>query len=185
MDQPITNAIHQRIQKILEVLKTDLGTIRTGRAMPALVENVVVSVYGGSAKMRVMEVGTVGAQDSQTLLITPFDASIIGEIQKGIQEANTGLNPVVDGHVIRISIQPLSQERREELIKLMRQKLENGRVMVRQARHEAMTDVKKQESDLSEDEVVRLEKEIQKIVDEAMSTIDRYGKQKEDELLQI
>lgn len=180
----IIQNLSQQIQKITEILKTDLGTIRTGRAAPSLVENLVISVYGGSAKMRIMELATIGTLDSQTIVITPFDQSIINEVQKGIQDANTGLNPVVDSGVVRISIQPLSQERREELIKLMHHKLENGRVMTRQARHDAMDQVKKLEG-VSEDEIERLEKEVQKTIDSQMGMIDSMGKQKEDELLQI
>lgn len=181
---PIQQELQQKISKILEVLKTDLGTIRTGRAAPSLVENIIVSVYGGSTRLKVLEVATVGTLDAQTLVITPFDNSIIGEIQKGIQDANTGLSPVVDGHVIRISIPSLSQERREELIKLMKHKLENGRIMVRQARHDAMNDIKKQE-EISDDEKERLEKDVQRMIDDTSATIDNLGIQKEAELLQI
>lgn len=181
---PILGKLQQDIHKILDVMKTDLGTIRTGRASPSLVENVVVSAYGGSARLKVMELATVGILDPQTLVITPFDVSIINEIAKGIQDANIGMNPAVDGQVIRISIPPLSQERREELIKLMKHKLENGRIMVRHARHEAMEEIRKLE-DTSEDEVERQEKEVQKLIDETMLTIDAMGQQKEDELLQI
>lgn len=174
----------QRMQKVLEVLKTDIATIRTGRATPSLVENIVISAYSGSAKLKVMELATIGAQDTQTLVITPFDQATIHEIEKGIQEASTGLNPVVDAPVIRISIPPLSQERREELIHLMHQKLENGRIMIRQARQDAMNDVKKSE-DMSEDEEHRLEKEIQKVTDDFMAQIEAMGKQKEVELTQM
>src|SRR4051794_18212363 len=134
----IIQTTKQKITKVLDVLKGDLATIRTGRAAPALVENVVITAYGGSAKLRVMELGTVTAADAQTLVITPFDKSTINDIQKGIQDANIGLSPASDGNVIRIVIPPLTQERREELIKGMKHKLENGRIMVRQVRHEAM-----------------------------------------------
>lgn len=181
---PIASQTKAKTQKVLEVLKTDLSTIRTGRATPSLVENIVVSVYGGSTRLKVMELATVGATDSQTLVITPFDGSIINEIQKGIQEANVGLNPVIDGHVIRVSVPSLSQERREELIKLTKHKLENGRIMIRQVRHDSMNEIKKDES-LSDDDVTRMEKEIQRIIDEAMGTIEAIGKQKEQELLQL
>jgi len=180
----VISELKDKLNRVLDVLKTDLGTIRTGRAAPSLVENIMVTVYQGTTKLRVMEVATVGASDASTLQITPFDQSIINEIQKGIQDANTGLNPTVDGHVIRISIPPLSQERREELIKLMRHKLENGRIMMRQARHDAMNDIKKGE-ELSDDDKDRLEKEVQKVIDDTSNTIDAMGKQKEDELMQI
>ena len=173
-----------QMQKTLGVLQQDVSTVRTGRASPALVDHLEVVVYGGSTKMKIMEVATVTVTDAQTLVIAPFDNSILGEIQKGIQEANIGLNPSNDGQVIRISIPPLSEERRKELIHMMKQKLENGRVMIRQARQEAMNGTKKNEEE-SEDEKKRIEKEIQKITDEYMGKVDALGRQKEEELLQI
>lgn len=144
MDNIIQEA-KQAMIKVLEVLRQDIATVRTGRAAPSFVENIIISVYGGTAKMRLMELSTITTSDAQTIVITPFDNSIIGEIQKGIQDANMGLNAGSDGQVIRISVPPLSQERRQQLIKLMHQKLENGRIMVRQVRHDAMDAVKKKE----------------------------------------
>lgn len=174
----------KKIDKVLEILKGDMDTVRTGRAAPSLVENIVISAYGGSAKLKVMELATVGATDAKTLVITPFDPSIISEIQKGIEAANAGFAPNIDGNLIRISIPPLSEERRVELIKAMRQKLENGKIMVRQVRHEAMEDVKK-EYEGREDDIKRHEKEIQKLVDDTVETIESWGRQKEAELMQI
>lgn len=181
---PLAASTKKRIEKVLEVIKGDISTLRTGRATPLLIENIVISVYGGSTKLKIMELATVGVTDARTLVLTPFDPSIIQEIQKGIQEANIGFTPVIDGHIIRISIPQLSQERREELIKAMRHKLENGKIMVRQVRHEAMIEIKKEFED-REDDVKRLEKEVQKLVDETMEMIEEIGKQKEKELLQI
>jgi len=177
------DVVKQNMQKAAEVLADDLKSIRTGKAAPSLVENLVVSVYGGSTKLKVMELATINATDPQTLVIAPFDLSIIEEIRKGIMEGGAGLNPVSDGQVLRISIPPLSEERREELIHLMRQKLENGKIMVRQVRHQAMADIKK--SELSEDETSRLEKEVQNVTDNVMTEIDSLGKRKEEELIQI
>lgn len=176
-----------KMGKVMEVLRGDLGTVRTGRAAPSLVEHLTIRVYGGSAKMKVMELATIGTTDAHTLVITPFDHSIINEIQKGIQEANVGLSPVIDGQIIRISIPPLSEERRGQLINLMKQKLENGRIMVRQVRQEGMHEIKKQYNDktISEDDMMRLEKEVQKLTDDTISEIDSLGKRKEEELLQI
>lgn len=183
--EPVLSETRQKMQKVLDVLKTDLSTVRTGRAMPSLVENIVISVYGGSTRLKIMELATISTSDSQTLLVTPFDPSIIGEIQKGLQEAVTGLTPVVDGQVVRIAIPPLSEERRQQLIHLMRQKLENGKIMMRQVRHESMDSIKKQTDGVSEDERQRLEKEVQRLTDEAMSDIDAMGSHKEQELMQI
>lgn len=182
--EPIVEQVRQNMERVLGVLRTDLATIRTGRAAPSLVENIIVSVYGGSTKLRVMELATIVTTDPHTLVITPFDQTIINELQKGILEANIGLTPFIDGLLIRISIPPLSQERRNELIKLMQQKLENGRIMIRQARHDGMNVIKKQFVDktISEDDKTRLEKEIQNVTDEFIATIDAMGKKKEEEL---
>src|SRR5579864_1973996 len=181
---PLLNETKSRMQKVLDLVHTDLATIRTGRATPALVEHIIVSAYGGTTKLKVMELATITASDSQTLVVTPFDHTILDELQKGIQEANIGFNPSNDGQVIRISIPPLSQERRGELIHLMKQKLENGRIMVRQARHDAMLEIKKDKT-LSEDDIRRIEKEIQRVTDEYIGKIDALGKKKEEELLSM
>lgn len=178
------NDLQQKIDRVMNLLRNDLGTIRAGRATPALVENVVINAYGGSARLKVMELATIGALDTQTLQITPFDPSTIHEIEKGIQEANIGLSPVVDGQILRIKIPSLTQERREELIKAMKHKLENGKVMIRQVRHEAMEDIKK-EFEGNKDELERQEKEAQRQIDKAIEAIESMGQQKEEELLQI
>lgn len=184
---PIVEQARVNMGKVMEVLRTDLATVRTGRAAPFLVENIVIPAYGGSARLKVMELATIVASDPHTLIVTPFDVSIIGEIQKGIMETNVGLTPTIDGQVIRISIPPLSEERRQQLIKLMHQKLENGRIMIRQVRQEAMSVIKKQFADktISEDDNFRLEKEVQKLTDDYTAGIEMMGKKKGEELLQI
>lgn len=179
--------MRQKMVKVLDVIRGDLATVRTGRATPALVENIVVSAYGGTQRLKIMELATIGASESNVLTLTPFDKSIIDEIQKGILAANVGLTPSSDGNVIRIVIPPLSEERRQELTKLVGQKLENGRIMLRQVRHEAMDSVKKQFADklISKDELIRLEKEIQKVTDGTMAQIESLRESKEAELMQI
>lgn len=183
----LINEVKQKMAKVLEVIKNDLSTVRTGRATPSLVEHISINAYGGAQRLKVMELATIHSSDPQTLIITPFDASIIGEIQKGILEANVGLTPSIDSQVIRISIPPLSEERRQQLIHLMKQKLEGGRIQVRQVRHEAMSEIKKQSSDkvISEDEMTHLEKEVQKLTDDVMGEIEAIGKKKEEDLMQI
>lgn len=183
MDPNLIATTRDQMRKALDVLASDIATIRTGKASPSLVENISVSVYNGASKLKVMEVATVNAHDPQTLVLTPFDVSIIEEIRKGIMEGGAGLNPASDGQMIRISIPPLSEERRQELIHLMRQKLENGHIMIRQIRHEAMNEIKK--ANLAEDEKNRAEKEIQRATDDFASQIDTLGKKKEEELMQI
>lgn len=182
--EPIIQDVVSHMEKVLELLKHDIATIRTGRASPSLVENIIISAYEGSAKLKVIELATIAAQDTQTLVITPFDHATIHDIEKGIQEANIGVSPVVDSTLIRISLPPLSTERRQELIHLMKQKLENGKILLRQARQDGMTQVKKDDS-LSEDDVKRMEKEVQAVTDKYILSIENLGKQKEEELLQI
>lgn len=184
---PITSSTKTSMDKVIDMLRTDLSTVRAGKASPGLVENLVVGAYGGTQRLKVIELAQVQAIDAQTIVITPYDASIIGEIHKAIQESNTGLNPLIDAQVIRISIPPLSEERRQELVHLVNQKLEGGKIQIRQVRHEAMTEVKKQLNDkaITEDDSARLEKEIQKITDDTTLQIDSLGKQKEQELMAI
>ncbi len=183
----LTTQAKVNMQKVIEVLRTDLSTVRAGKAAPSLVENIVVAAYGGTQKLKIIELAQIHAVDAQTLAITPFDGSIIGEIHKAILEGNVGLTPVIDGTLIRISIPPLSEERRQQLVGLVNQKLEGGKIQIRQMRHEAMNELKKQLNDklISEDDTIRLEKEVQKTTDETISEIENLGKRKEEELLQI
>ncbi|MCJ7805674.1 ribosome recycling factor [Patescibacteria group bacterium] len=177
-------SIRSRMQQVLDLVTNDVGLIRTGRATGALVEGLVVSVYGGTQKLKVNELATISAPDPQTLVIDPWDKSIIGEIRQGILAANVGMNPSIDGEILRISFPPLTTEDREKYVKLLSTKLENGRVMVRQARGDAMRDVKKEfeEKKISEDEKFENEKKIQTLTDEYIGKIDELGERKEQEL---
>lgn len=187
MIDSILAATREHMKKAYEVTATDVSSIRSGRATPALVENIVISAYGGSQKLRVMELATITTQDAKTLVIAPYDPSTIAEIEKGIGTANTGLVPVVDGEIIRITIPPLSTERREEYLKLAKAKLESGRVMIRQVRHEAMRNVQKEVEGktISEDQETLAGKKIQELTDEMIAEIDGLGAKKEAELMQV
>lgn len=186
MDNTVAE-MRARMQKAFLVLQEDLSTVRTGRAMPSLVENVAVSVYNGAQRLRIKELATISASDPQTLVLQPFDPSITDEIQKGIMEANIGLTPSSDGNIIRISVPSLSEERRQDLIKLMKQKLENGKIAIRQIRQDARNIVRKKHNDkeISEEQMYRTDQEIQKITDEIILAVDEMGSKKESELLQI
>ncbi len=187
MIQKIHSSVREQMKKVLEVTRTDLTSIRSGRANSALVENITILAYGGNQRLRVQEMATITTQDSRTILITPYDPATVSEIEKGIQEANVGLTPVVDGEVIRVSIPLLSEERRLEYLKLAKTKLEGGRIMIRQARAEGMKDLKKllDEKNISEDEKKTGEKQVQELTDEFIAEIDHMGDKKEAELLQV
>lgn len=171
----------QKFQKVVDVVRSDLATIRTGKATPQLIENVLVDAYG--SKMKLMEVATISASDPTTLLVTPFDLTNVEVITKGIQEANLGLSVIVEDTHIRVVVPTLSQERREEYVKLVKTKVEGGKVMIRQSRHDAMEEISK--SDLDEDTKERLEKEVQKMVDQMGEKLDEMAAEKEKELMTI
>lgn len=183
----IVSEVRSRMQRAIDVLRQDFATVRTGKASPALVENIVINAYGGTQPLRVLELATIHVQDNNTLVITPFDRSIIAEIEKGISGANVGLNPIVDGELLRINLPPLTEERRAEFVKLIKQKTESGKVILRQIRHEGMEDVKRaaKAAGHSEDEVERIEKEIQKATDDFTEKMDDITREKEKELMTL
>jgi ribosome recycling factor len=187
MIDPIVSQARVHMTKAIEFTRQDLSSIRSGRATPALVENITVPAYGGTQYLKVQALATITTADSKSLVISPFDVSIINEIAKAIQEANTGLTPSVDGEVIRIGIPPLSQERRQEYTKLARVKVEAGKVMVRQGRADAMKELKKLEVDkaISEDEQKHGERLVQELTDEMIAELETMGDRKEEELMQI
>ncbi len=179
--------LQSKMAKSLEITRIDLGTIRTGRATPSLIENVVISVYGGSQKLKIMELATITSPDHATLVLIPYDISIIDEIGKGLAEAQLGFNPSVDGEVVRITIPPLSEERRREFIKFAQTKIEAGKVMMRQIRHEGMSTIKKalDAKEITEDDRKRLERRVQELTDDMVGQLDSLGAAKEKELLQV
>ncbi|MBI4067257.1 ribosome recycling factor [Candidatus Gottesmanbacteria bacterium] len=187
MDQEVQSQVKDKMMKAIGVLKDDLATIRTGRASPALVENVVISAYENTQHLRVKEMATITTDGPRMIIISPFDLSIIKDIERSINAANLGINAYIDGPVVRINIPTLTAERREEYIKLAHTKLEGGRVMIRQVRHEAMGDVKKrfENKEISEDDKKRLEKEIQILTDELIAEVDVLRERKEAELREI
>lgn len=184
MDQ---SSINQKMQKVVDSVVNDISGIRTGRATPSLVENIMVPAYGGTQMMRVLEVASITAPDTTMLVISPWDKSIIGDIRKGIMEANMGMNPSIDGEVIRISFPPLTTEDREKYVKLLSSKLENGKVLVRSVRADEMHEIKKSFEDkvITEDERKDSESKIQELTDLYIGKIEAVGESKKQELLTL
>jgi ribosome recycling factor len=180
------NDIRDQMSKALEALQTDLNTLRTGQANPALIERIMIEAY--DTRMPLVELATITTEGPFQLIVAPFDQTISKNIEKSLSmDRNLGFSVSSEGAIIRIKIAPLSEERRQEFIKILRQKLEAGRVMVRQARHEAMERVQQafNSKDLGEDEKYRVEEELQKITDEFNQKIEEIGSRKETELLAI
>lgn len=172
---------HSKFKKIIEVVKADLATIRTGKATPAVIENLLVDAYG--SKMKLLELASIVAVDPTTLIVNPFDVSNLETIAKAISEANLGLTAVPDETKVRVIVPALSEDRRNEFVKLAKVKVEGGKVMIRQIRHEEMERVSK--GDLDEDAKKREEKEIQNEVDKLNSELDQLFFDKEKELLTV
>lgn len=181
------SSIRSKMQSAVDALISDISGIRTGRSTPALVENIVVPAYGGTQRMRVMEVASITCPDPTQIVINPWDKSIIGDIRKGILEANLGMNPSIDGEVIRIVVPQMTTEDREKYTKILSAKLENGRVMIRQVRADEMHEIKKkfESKEVTEDEKFSTEKKLQVITDEFVAKIEDAGERKKQELLQI
>lgn len=184
MDESLVRA---KMQSTLDVISSDIAGIRTGRATPALVENIICPAYGGTQRLKVVELATITAPDPSQIIINPWDKSIIGDIRKGIEQANLGMNPSIDGEIIRITMPPLTTEDREKYVKLLSGKLESGKIMIRQVRADEMHEIKKkfEEKEMTEDEKFANEKKIQEITDEFIGKIDEMGEKKKSELLQI
>lgn len=178
-----TQEVKARMDKIVEIFVEDIGSLRTGRATPGLIENIVVTVYGGQ-KMRLLELGTTSVPDVRTLTFQPWDMSAIREISNGIAAANIGMNPVVDGQIIRISLPMMTTDQRNDYIKLLGRKLEGARGMIRDVRGDMRKDLQdaKQEKTISEDEYKRDETELQKITDEYMLKLENLAGKKEEEI---
>lgn len=175
------------MQKSADFFKNEIAAIRTGRAVPALVENIVCNAYGGASRLSIKELGTIASMDNQTLMIQPWDPATLGEIRQGILAANVGLTPVVDNNVIRISVPSLTQERRQEYVKLLHQKTEETKVSVRNVRQDKMREIKKSFEDktISEDDKFRAEEELQKITDEYTGKVEELSKKKETEITTV
>jgi len=176
-----------QIDQVIHLFQADIGKIRTGRATPSLVEDVVIPAYGGRQQLKVKELATITTDGPQSLVIAPFDRSIAGDIKKGLEQANLGFSPIIDGELIRINLSPLTTERREEYIKLLHTKLENTKVMIRQIRQQMMKqkDMEFDSKTLSEDDKFRLQDQAQKLIDKFIEEVDDLGRAKEAQLRRV
>ncbi len=183
----IVEQFKQNSQKIVLALKEDLKSIRTGRATPALIENVQVVAYGGSTTLRLRDIATITTEGSQMLIVVPFDTSTIGDIEKGILNSGTGLTPTTQGTRVMIKIPPLSQEQRDKFMKLANQKVEEKRVQIRGQRDEARRKIKSQfeAKTLAEDAKYRIEKDVDAASSELMKEVDAIKESKEREIREI
>lgn len=175
----------QRMDKSLESLKHELSKIRTGRAHPSLLEHVTVNYYGTETALN--HAASINVTDARTLSVTPFDKSMVGEIEKAIRDSDLGLNPASVGDTIRVPLPPLTEERRKELIKIVRHEAEQARVAIRNIRRDANQTLKElsKEKEITEDDERRAEDRVQKLTDEHIASIDKALEQKEKDMMEV
>lgn len=178
-------AATEKMDKAIAVLKDELSGVRTGRATPALLQRVVVDYYG--TPVPIQQLASFSVPEPRTLVISPFDRNAIAAMEKAIMASDLGITPGNDGTVIRLSFPPLTEERRKELIKLVHHRGEEGRVAVRNIRRHSKEELEKleREGGISEDDLVRSEKELQKLTDKHISDIDEVVAHKDAELKEI
>ena len=171
--------------KTEQVFVNDLAAVRTGKASPSLIENVLVEVYG--SQMRLRELASITTPEPRMLVVQPWDMTGIQAIEKAIQKANLGLSPVVQGKIIRLSFPELSQERRQEFVKIIKKMSEDGRVAIRHVRRDALELLKKAKASggVGEEEIEVAEKEIQKLTDQYIAKIDGHVTHKEKEIMTV
>jgi len=182
--QPLSN-IEGKMKKATEGLKQDLATVRTGRATPSLINNIKVDYSG--ALVQLNQIAGISVPDARLLVIQPWDPASIRNIEKAILTSDLGLNPSSDGKIIRINIPPLSDERRQELIKVVRKRTEERKITLRNLRREAMDELKELEKnkDISQDDHKRALNLLQKLTDGFIDESDHIGREKETELKQV
>jgi ribosome recycling factor len=185
LTKDIISKAEEKMKKTVEATKHEFSAVRTGRASASLLERIQVECYGTTTPIR--QVASISVPDPQLLIIQPWDKSIIPQIEKAVMQANLGISPSNDGKVVRLPFPPLSEERRKELVKLVRQMTEESRVAVRNIRRDANEHIKAMEKNehLSEDESKRAQDEVQKITDKYIKQIDQLLELKEKEVMEV
>ena len=183
MIEELLDEASTKMDQAVEHLQGEFATVRTGRANAAVLHRVTVDYYGTPTPLQ--QLASVSVPEPQMLLVQPYDKSVIADIERSLQTSDLGLNPSSDGNVIRIAFPQLNEERRHELIKVVRHMAEEGRVAVRNVRRHAKTDIEALDGEVSEDDIRRGEQELQQVTDRHTSRIDEFLEHKEAELLEV
>jgi ribosome recycling factor len=183
----LVNELKQKLTAAQDHTRGELTSIRTGKASPALVENIVVNTYGGTTKLRIQELAGVSVTGPNRLTINPYDVSTVQDIEKAIHTSPLHLTPRVDGKTIHIEIPPLSEEQRKDFVKLVSAKIEEGKIRIRGARDEARRHVKLllESKEITEDDKFRIEKDVDKATHEATELLEEMKAKKEKEIMEV
>lgn len=170
---------------VIDFLKSDIAALRTGRASAAMVENIFIDAYGSSQPLKA--VASISISDAKTVVLEPWDKSLLSAVEKGVRDSGLGINPVNDGKIIRLSLPDLTSERRQELSKILNQKLEQARISIRKVREELREQITQEEKNkkIAEDEKFRLQEELEKMVKEFNETVKEIGEEKEEEIMKV
>lgn len=185
MIESILNEARENMEKAIVALQGDLATIRTGRASPALVERLAVEYYGVSTPLN--QIASISAPEANLLVIRPWDDRILPEIERAIRKSDLGLTPTNDGHIIRLAVPHLTEERRRELVRLVGRRLEQARVAIRNLRRAAINDLRELEREkmITQDDLYRNRDEVQKLTDEYVEKVAQFGQAKEEEIMEF
>ncbi|ASN05702.1 ribosome recycling factor [Virgibacillus necropolis] len=185
MSDAIINQTREKMTHAVQAFSKNLATVRAGRANPSLLDSVYVDYYGASTPLN--QLATISAPEARMLIITPFDKSSIGDVEKAIQKADLGISPSSDGNIIRIAIPALTEERRKDLVKVVGKYAEEARVQVRNIRRESNDQLKKAEKngELTEDELRNAQDNVQKETNNNINEVDQVAKNKEKEIMEV
>jgi ribosome recycling factor len=185
MSQAVLATADQRMTRAVEALERDMAGVRTGRATTALVERITVDYYGAATPLN--QLAGLSVPEPHQIVIQPWDRSVLSAIEKAIIKSDIGLTPAVDGTVVRLNVPPLTEERRREIVKLVRRRVEDARVEIRNMRREAADELKREERDgeIGADDAHRDLDALQKITDRHVAEVDRLGDHKEHEVLEV
>jgi ribosome recycling factor len=183
--QGVLEETDSKMNRSIEALKRDLNTLRTGRATPSLIENAIVDYYGVPTPLK--QIASISAPDARAILVQPWDQQSLREIEKSLIKSDLGFNPSNDGTIITVPVPPLNQERRQDMVRILKRKLEEGKVSIRNVRRDSLEALRKLERDkaISQDQNRRAQDQLQKTTDGHTKSIDQLGAAKESEIMQV
>jgi ribosome recycling factor len=181
----VLSEVERKMNRTVEALRRELNSVRTGRATPALLENITIEYYGVPTPLK--QIASISAPDARAILVQPWDKQSLREIEKSLMKSEMGFNPSNDGNIITVPIPPLTQERRQELVRLLKRKIEEGKVSIRNVRRDGLETLRKMEKDklISQDQNRRSQERLQKATDAHIKTVDEVAVSKEAEIMQV
>jgi ribosome recycling factor len=183
--ETVLSEVERKMDRAIDALRRELNSLRTGRATPALLENITIEYYGVPTPLK--QIASISAPDARAILVQPWDKQSLREIERSLMKSEMGFNPSNDGNIITVPVPPLTQERRQELVRLLKRKIEEGKVSIRNVRRDGLETLRKMEKDklISQDQNRRSQERLQKATDTHIKTVDEVAVSKEAEIMQV